>query len=53
MKKELYSTHHLHTNSLAYNALLTEILASNHGARVRTELDKKGFPVPSIPESVA
>lgn len=39
-------THHLRVGSVNYQTVVTEILNSSHGERVRTEMLEKGFPLP-------
>lgn len=46
-------THHLQVGSVKYDEFFTAILLDEkHGVRVRTELAKKGFPMPTIPDCV-
>jgi hypothetical protein len=40
------STHHLRVGSVKYNNVISTLLASSHAERIKTELIKKGFPLP-------
>lgn len=39
-------THHLRVGSPKYQTVVTGVLTSNHGERVRVEMVTKGFPLP-------
>lgn len=41
-------THHLEVSSVKYQTVLTEVLASTHGDRIRAEMERKGFPLPVV-----
>lgn len=45
-------THHLQVGSDRYNLVITELLDSVHGERIRTEMLVKGFGLPAVLEPV-
>lgn len=45
-------THHLEVGSDRYNRVVTDLLDSTHGDRIRTEMLKKGYEFPAVPEPV-
>lgn len=45
-------THHLQVGSDRYNVVVTELLNSAHGDRIRTEMLARGFELPVVLEPV-
>lgn len=41
-------SHHVRVGSAPYDLVVTELLATNHGEKVRTELVKLRFPLPDV-----